>query len=237
MSIALEKEQTFYALTGTSFMPADQIIEVIEVQVREIVNPGTFTSLREGLYKVGENAFRERSAAYERALAAQGHRVALATDSRRKHLEQWEVLIQEFGHEMPAEWDRENFAAWEFKCRHGLSVSAHVPEFLDQVGAPCEQHMDLWFIERLQLSRKIAGIPYNINSGWRCEVWNEIVGGSPDSSHMRGLAADIAVVTSQQRYTIMGALIQAGFKRIGIREDFIHVDADPEKEQGLIWLY
>jgi hypothetical protein len=35
----------------------------------------------------------------------------------------------------------------------------------------------------------------------------------------------------------MCALLQAGFTRIGIRKDFIHVDVDNKKLQGAIWFY
>lgn len=233
----LERGQTFFVVKGMTFMQTDQIVEVIEVEVGGIIHPGSFTSKSLGLCRVGENAFKLRSVAYEKALAAQGHRVVLATDTRRKHLDQWGALVQELSHEMPDGWDRDNFNAAEFECKHD-SRKYKKPMFrdLEHYGGGAGR-MDRHFIERLQLSRKIAGIPYNINSGWRCIFWNKIVGGSPDSSHRKGLAADIAATTSQQRYTIVGALIQAGFKRIGIREDFIHVDVDPTKEQGIIWLY
>lgn len=41
--------------------------------------------------------------------------------------------------------------------------------------------------------RDIIDIPIYINSGYRCEILNEAVGGSDNSQHMRGLAADISL--------------------------------------------
>lgn len=40
--------------------------------------------------------------------------------------------------------------------------------------------------------RDILGVPIYINSGYRCKVLNEAVGGSDKSQHMQGLAADIS---------------------------------------------
>jgi hypothetical protein len=36
---------------------------------------------------------------------------------------------------------------------------------------------------------------------------------------------------------IVKALLEVGFKRIGIDDTFIHVDCDPTKDQNLIWVY
>ena len=94
-------------------------------------------------------------------------------------------------------------------------------------------------VERLQKARNIAGIPFIISSGVRCERHNEAVGGEPNSSHLRGLAADIATnytAKSRQRYVILDALLEAGFCRIGISERFIHVDIDMNKSQDVLWL-
>lgn len=40
--------------------------------------------------------------------------------------------------------------------------------------------------------REIIDTPIYINSGYRCEVLNKAVGGSDNSQHMRGLAADVS---------------------------------------------
>lgn len=75
----------------------------------------------------------------------------------------------------------------------------------------------------------------SINSGYRCPENNTKCGGSPTSSHMRGLAADIRCTTSRERYQILNALLTHGFSRIGIYRSFIHVDDDKNKPGFVIW--
>ena len=43
--------------------------------------------------------------------------------------------------------------------------------------------------------REAYGRPVYVNSGYRCPKLNNLVGGSPNSQHMRGEAADIVAVT------------------------------------------
>ena len=76
-----------------------------------------------------------------------------------------------------------------------------------------------------------------ITSGYRCEEHNREVGGKGTSSHLKGLATDIKCENSSYRFLLVGALLKAGFKRIGIGKDFIHVDLDPDKPQNIVWNY
>ncbi len=99
------------------------------------------------------------------------------------------------------------------------------------------RNMQPSFLRMLNHARQIAGIPFKINSGFRSQEHNEKVGGSENSSHLRGYAADIHATSSTYRYEILSALLQAGFNRIGIAETFIHVDNDPNKTQKVIWTY
>ena len=97
--------------------------------------------------------------------------------------------------------------------------------------------MDKDFVSRLDNARRIAGIPFHINSGFRCMKHNAKVGGVKESSHVFGFAADIGVSDSPSRYKIVNALLTAGFNRIGIGLSLIHVDSDPSKEANVIWVY
>ena len=45
----------------------------------------------------------------------------------------------------------------------------------------------------LQPLRDAIGLPIQINSGYRCEELNRLVGGVPTSQHVRGEAADIRI--------------------------------------------
>ena len=99
------------------------------------------------------------------------------------------------------------------------------------------EYMDADFLSMLDSAREISGIPFKINSGYRTIEHNYDVGGKPNSSHIVGKAADIAVKGSRQRWVITQALIQAGFNRIGIAKTFIHVDSDDTKDPDVIWTY
>ena len=91
------------------------------------------------------------------------------------------------------------------------------------------------FIEKLEFARLLADTPFKINSAYRCENHNRDIGGSVNSSHMRGLAVDIRTPDSRTRFKVLYGLIKAGFNRIGIYENFIHVDDDTSKKPNVSW--
>lgn len=122
-------------------------------------------------------------------------------------------------------------------------------------GGP-EMHPD--FMQKLQLARSVAeqkckekDIPitfayFVITSGSRSESRNRQVGGKPDSTHLYGRACDIKAEYSRSRLIIVESLLLAGFTRLGIGDDFVHVDdgelvteggQDHPKDANVIWLY
>ena len=66
---------------------------------------------------------------------------------------------------------------------------------------------------------------------------NAEVGGVSGSSHLTGWAADIRADSSNRRFLILRGLLAAGFNRVGIGQNFIHVDCDPSKAGNVSWLY
>jgi len=98
------------------------------------------------------------------------------------------------------------------------------------------KNMDVQFLSKLEEAREIAGIPFKINSGYRTKERNQEVGGVSNSSHLSGVAADIAVGSGNERYIILNALIRAGFKRLGVAKTFIHCDTDSSKSNS-VWTY
>ena len=104
-------------------------------------------------------------------------------------------------------------------------------------------NMDNNFLSMLDNARGIAGIPFKISSGFRTDNYNQSLSArgysaSPNSSHLKGEAADIVCKSSKDRWTIITALQEAGFKRIGIASSFIHVDSnDLWKNSPVIWTY
>ena len=105
----------------------------------------------------------------------------------------------------------------------------------DAPGSGHEMHQE--FLYMLDDARDIAQVPFVINSGFRTEEHNRAVGGTSDSSHLVGWAADIRATTSNRRWLVIEALIQVGFTRIGVADTFVHVDCDPAKANNVMWLY
>ena len=105
----------------------------------------------------------------------------------------------------------------------------------DAPGSGHEMHQE--FLDMLDDAREIANVSFIVNSGFRTEEHNRAVGGTPDSSHLVGWAADIRATTSNRRWLVIEALIQVGFTRIGVADTFVHVDCDPAKVKNVMWLY
>ena len=99
------------------------------------------------------------------------------------------------------------------------------------------ENMDKAFLKMLDKARKIADTPFIINSGYRTDSHNNYVGGKSNSSHLKGMAADIRCTDDAQRSKIIQSLIEVGFNRIGVAKTFIHVDNDPQKNANRIWVY
>ena len=103
--------------------------------------------------------------------------------------------------------------------------------------------MNYTFLEKLDQARGLAGIPFKITSGYRTKEYNEDLikrgyKASKNSSHLKGLAADISVKDSKSRFIVINSLLLAGFTRLGISDTFIHVDLEiEEKTQNVIWTY
>lgn len=115
-------------------------------------------------------------------------------------------------------------------------------------------NMSILAIEKFQRARDYVGKPIYGASFCRCEYWNMHVGGVENSSHLitdtlQCTAGDVTLVrldanrnplrpmTSHERYELMIALYEAGFRRIGIHKSFFHADNDRTKPRKMLWLY
>lgn len=110
-----------------------------------------------------------------------------------------------------------NFSKSEFNSKDGAQMPDNI--LVNVVKLACN----------LQRLRDTIGKPIIINSGYRSEAHNRSVGGSPNSQHLTGKAADIRVsgMTSVEiakeieKLIIEGEMLQGG---IGIYDTFVHYD-------------
>lgn len=99
------------------------------------------------------------------------------------------------------------------------------------------QMMDKTLLQMLDEVRDILGEPIIITSGFRTPANNEAIGGVEGSSHTKGLAVDIAIRNSRMRFKLINALLEIGINRIGIADNFVHIDIDKDKDPNVIWTY
>ena len=95
-------------------------------------------------------------------------------------------------------------------------------------GAPQEAEENLRSLVEQVLDplREAYGRPVHVNSGYRCPRLNRLVGGSPNSQHMRGEAADISPVVGNEADLpeLARLLIDNGkFDQLILYPTFIHV--------------
>ena len=103
-------------------------------------------------------------------------------------------------------------------------------------------NMDATFLSMIDEARAIANIPFKITSGYRTEKYNNKLiklgyKASKDSSHLKGLAADVYCADDKSRDIMLYALRKVGFNRIGIAKTFIHCDCDTSKNKKRTWVY
>ena len=98
-----------------------------------------------------------------------------------------------------------------------------------------ENRMEQAFLDKLDALREHCGFPFVITSGYRSpdhplEARKEIPG-----THAQGIAADIKITSSAQRYSIIKGALEHGFTGLGVAGDFIHLDT--RGSVPVIWTY
>lgn len=88
-------------------------------------------------------------------------------------------------------------------------------------------------IDKLNELRAWWGEPIIINSGARCFVHNEAVGGSPESQHLVGNAVDVRMDPAKVRRFVEFAE-KHDFDGIGVGQNFVHLDLRGYKAK---WFY
>ena len=106
-----------------------------------------------------------------------------------------------------------------------------------------EEFMSDKFIYMLDEARGLYGKGIKINSGYRSEAYQQELakkyktGVAKNSPHTEGIAADIHVGSSRDRWKLVNSLLLAGFTRIGIASTFVHADISETRQQNVIWHY
>ena len=87
----------------------------------------------------------------------------------------------------------------------------------------------------LEPARKEYGHPIEVTSGYRSERLNKVVGGKPNSQHMRGQAADLTCDDLEQLYDII--LEHCGYDQLLLESNgkskWIHVSYNPDGNRGI----
>ncbi len=85
-------------------------------------------------------------------------------------------------------------------------------------------------VEVLQPLRDEWGAPLTINSGYRCEEVNKLVGGAPTSQHTTGEAADVAC-DNPYRLARLVVELELPFDQMILYPTFVHISHKLNGEQ------
>ena len=116
-----------------------------------------------------------------------------------------------------------NFRPKEFYCKCGKCL-----------GAPPNPAVTRHLAWVLQQVRDLVNVPIKITSAYRCPAHNKKVGGSPQSKHKLGAAADLQAkgITPRKLHAAIEDLVKS--KRIpegglGLYDTFVHYDIRTSK--------
>ena len=96
--------------------------------------------------------------------------------------------------------------------------------------------MDKTLSRKLLAAEKVLGASLVIKGGYRCPSHSKRVHAPVGSCHALGMAVNIRCCGAGDRFAILGALIKAGFDRIGVGKSHVHVSVNPEKARLLLWV-
>jgi uncharacterized protein YcbK (DUF882 family) len=99
-----------------------------------------------------------------------------------------------------------------------------------------ENKMEPEFLKKLDRLRAECGFPFVITSGYRHPIEHPIEAAKEvPGTHAQGIACDIQVTQSYQRYIIVDRALKLGFTGIGLAKTFTHVDT--RGTSPVMWLY
>ena len=98
-----------------------------------------------------------------------------------------------------------------------------------------ENEMNADTLQALDELRGVCGFAFVVTSGYRSPLHSIEAAKPKPGMHTLGVAADIAVADSRNRYTLVAQAIRHGFSGIGIGKDFVHLDF--RNDNGVMWVY
>ena len=96
--------------------------------------------------------------------------------------------------------------------------------------------MDPAFLRSLDSARHLAGVPFHITDDVRID---DDPDDDEDSAHNYGMAVDIRAHDARTRHHILRSLYATGFRRVGVYDKHIHVDAAGDHmgfDQDVTWM-
>ena len=111
-----------------------------------------------------------------------------------------------------------------FWCRCGLTT------------CPAPRQPAEALLAKLDLLHFILQRPVTILHGCRCPSAHALVGGAPDSGHLDGTAADLAVGSPKERWHLLSAIFGSDppmFSQVGLGVGLLHVGVAPGKSAWL----
>ena len=119
--------------------------------------------------------------------------------------------------------------------REKLTDNFYRDEFACKCGCGSDD-IDMELVSLLQEVREEYGFSIKITSAVRCESHNssDKVKGSSTSAHLSGYAADLYCDNASRRYLLLSILFTK-FTRIGVYDNFFHVDVDSSKPSPVCW--
>lgn len=98
-------------------------------------------------------------------------------------------------------------------------------------------NMDLEFLYKLNAVGGVLGKRLIVTSGYRTKVHNVKVKGSNNSSHLRGLGADVVCLSGRDKWHFITACMSVGLTRFGVGKSFVHVDCDKSLPSKVFFCY
>jgi uncharacterized protein YcbK (DUF882 family) len=93
--------------------------------------------------------------------------------------------------------------------------------------------MDADLLDRLDVLRELVSEPLHITSSYRSEEYNNSVGGSSRSMHLKGRAVDLSCNNGTLRAKIVKHALELDLS-VGVAKTFIHID---NRDSQIVFTY